>query len=286
MSWRGTDVSLAEVERQLGSLRCEENGGRTILRASVLTHIAWVPPEWREAAEAVLEGLGERHPSRTLILYPDPDSDRDAIDAEVSVEAYDLPGAERQIATEVVRLWLHDGRTRAPASIVLPLVISDLPVFLRWRGRPGFFDGPFEQLTDVADRLVVDSSEWAEPAEALATLAEFFDRVAVSDIAWARIERWRHALAHRWPGIADAQNLRVVGPDADGLLLAGWLRERLGNEIALEHEPAGEIEEVALDGEGVEPAGWEPKSPSDLLSEQLEIFGRDRTYERAVVAAS
>jgi hypothetical protein len=286
LTWRGEDVRLAEVELQLGGLRFEEDGGSPILRTSVLTHIAWVPPEWREAAEAVLEGLSERHPSRSLILFPEPGSDRDAIDAEVSVEAYDLPGLERQIATEVVRLWLHDGRTRAPASIVLPLVIPDLPVFVRWRGQPEFFGGPFEQLADVADRLVVDSGEWPDLPGAYGTLGEFFDRVAVSDIAWARAERWRYGLAQRWPEAANGRSLRVRGPHAESLLLTGWLRDRLGQEIALEHEPAERIETVALDGEPVDPGLEEPKSPSDLLSDQLEIFGRDRIYESAVRATA
>lgn len=282
LTWSGKDVQLAEVELQLGGLRCEEDGGTPILRTSVLTHIAWVPPEWREAAEAVLEGLSERHPSRTLILFPVPASDRDAIDAEVSVEAYELPGLERQIATEVVRLWLHDGRTRAPASVVLPLVIPDLPVFVRWRGQPEFYGGPFEQLADVADRLVVDSSEWPDLPGAYGTLAEFFDRVALSDIAWARTERWRYGFAQRWPEVANGRSLRVEGPRAESLLLTGWLCDRLGQGIALEQEPAERIEAVALDGESIDPGPEEPKSPSDLLSDQLEIFGRDRIYENAV----
>jgi glucose-6-phosphate dehydrogenase-like protein OpcA len=281
LTWRGKDVRLAEVERHLAALR-SENGDVPHMRTSVLTHVAWVPAEWREAAEGVLEGLGERHPSRTLILFPEPDSSRNSIDAEVAVETFTVPALERSVATEIVRLWLHDGRTRAPASIVLPLVISDLPVFLRWRGQPEFFAGPFEQLTDVADRLVVDSTEWPDLPGAYGSLTEFFDRIAASDIAWARTDRWRLALAGRWPGIAEIQTLHVEGPTAEALLLAGWLRSRLERDVGLEHHPADDLTAVAVDGKPVEPAPDEPKSPSDLLSDQLEIFGRDRVYEEAV----
>jgi hypothetical protein len=281
LTWRGEDVRLSEVERHLAALR-SENGGVPNMRTSVLTHIAWVPPEWREAAESVLEGLGERHPSRTLILFPEPDSTRDAIDAEVAVETFSVPALEQSVATEIVRLWLHNGRTRAPASVVLPLVISDLPVFLRWRGQPEFFAGPFEQLTEVADRLVVDSSEWPDLPAAYQSLTEFFDRVAVSDIAWARTDPWRLALAGLWPGIAEIKALHVRSPRAEALLLAGWLRARLGRDVGLEHDPADDLTAVAVDGEPVEPAPDEPKSPSDLLSDQLEIFGSDRIYEDAV----
>jgi hypothetical protein len=288
LSWRGDDVALAEVERALGELRCADSDqdGVPDLRTSVLTHIAWVPLEWREAAEDVLEGLGERHPSRTIVLFPDPDATRDAIDAEVEVETFQLPGLERHVATEVVRLWLHDGRTRAPASIVLPLLISDLPVFLRWRGQPAFYEPPFEDLADVADRLVVDSREWPDLPAAYGVLAEFFDRAAVSDIAWARTARWREGIAGLWPRVAELRHVRVRGPRADSLLLVGWLSARLGRQLELQHEPGEELELVAVDGDEVVPGRVEPKSPSDLLSDQLEIFGRDRIYEQAVNAAA
>ncbi len=287
-TWRGEDVKLAEVERALASLRCgdADEGHEPDLRTSVLTHVAWVPQEWREAAESVLEGLGERHPSRTIVLYPQPESERDAIDAEVSVESFAVAGLERHIATEVVRLWLCDGRARAPASIVLPLLISDLPVFLRWRGQPDFYAGPFEQLVEVADRLVIDSIEWKELPAAYSRLAEFFERVAVSDIAWARTERWRVAIAALWPEVAGVQKVTVQGPLAEALLLVGWLRSRLDRGIALDHREGSELEAVAVDGRKVEPPSEEPKTPSDLLSDQLEIFGRDPVYEQAVTYAT
>ena len=285
LTWSGEDVTIADVERQLAELRYDD-GSAPELRTSVLTHIAWVPPEWREAAEAVLDELRERHPSRTIALFPDPACERDQIDAEVAVETFDLPGLERRVATEVVRLRLCDGRTDRPASIVLPLLISALPVFLRWRGRPDFYAGPFEQLADVADRLVVDTTEWDGLPGALGELTQFFDLVVVSDIAWARTARWRQAIAGLWPDVADAGELRVEGPEAEALLLAGWLRSRLDRGVSLVHEAAETLGAVSVDGHDVKPVAEEPKSAGDLLSDQLEIFGRDRIYERAVAAAA
>ena len=38
----------------------------------------------------------------------------------------------------------------------------------------------------------------------------------------------------------------------------------------------------AVDGHEVRPVRLEPTTPSDLLSDQLEVFGRDRIYEEAV----
>jgi len=115
-------------------------------------------------------------------------------------------------------------------------------------------------------------------------LPQLFDRIAVSDIAWAKVQRWREACAGLWPQIGEAEALRVAGPRGETLLLWGWLRARLGRELALEHEPAGEVELVAIDGEDVPTPRAKRTSSSDLLSDQLEIFARDRIYEEAVNA--
>jgi glucose-6-phosphate dehydrogenase assembly protein OpcA len=138
---------------------------------------------------------------------------------------------------------------------------------------------------DVCDRLVVDSSEWRNLPSAYRKLEQLYDRIAVSDIAWGRALGWRARLAALWPDVKAAKTLSVTGPKADALLLAGWLRSRLKKQIKLTHRSAGEIERVAVDGEAVaEPRGW-PPNPSDLLSAELDIFGRDPIYEAAVSSA-
>ena len=70
------------------------------------------------------------------------------------------PGVERNVCSEVIELRLLGTRAKAPASIVEPLLISDLPVFLRWRGEPPWGAPELEQLVDLTDRLIVDSTEW------------------------------------------------------------------------------------------------------------------------------
>ena len=282
--WSGEDVAVADVVRALCRLREESahDAEGPDLRTSVMTHMAWVPPEWEEAAVDTLAGLGERHPSRGILLFPEPEAD-EGIDATVRVLAFPLREQRRHIAAEVVSLRLRGQSSRAAASIVNPLLVPGLPVFLRWRGRPAFGQPEAEQLLEICDRFIGDSREWPDTPQAYSELP--FDRTAVSDIAWRRTEPWRRQLASLWPEIGKIGTLQVRGPLADATLLAGWLRSRLEHDVELAHEEADQLEEVAVDGTPC-PTPFERLGSSDLLSAELDEFGRDRVYEAAAQRAA
>lgn len=285
--WTGEDVRIADVDMALAQLRARASMQSPSMRTSVMTHLAWVPGEWLEQARDALAGMAERHPSRTVLLTPDPGNAMNRVDATVSLECYQAAGAERNVCSEVIELRLLGARAKAPASVVLPLLISDLPVFLRWRGLPTWESPELEQLVGIVDRLVVDSTEWDELPPAYARLAELFDRVAVSDIAWSRTSRWRHLLASLWPEIGDVRTLRVHGTEAQALLLGGWLRSRLArDDIEIEHVDAERLEGIELDGQPAPFPPGDPPQPSDVLSEELETFTRDPVYEAAVRAVA
>jgi Glucose-6-phosphate dehydrogenase subunit N-terminal domain/Glucose-6-phosphate dehydrogenase subunit C-terminal domain len=287
LSWFGEDVRLADVDTALARLRAQAAAEAPSMRTSVMTHIAWVPETWVEPARAALEGMAELHPSRTILLLPERHADDNRIDARAEVERWEVPDTDRGLVTEVVELELRGSRAEAPASIVEPLLISDLPVFLRWRGEPPWDAPELEQLVEIADRLIVDSTEWEGLPDPYARLAELFPRCAASDIAWARTSRWRSHLATLWPDIAGVQTVRVRGTAAQAWLLCGWLRSRLGRDnIALEHDPEERLESVALDGEPVPLPPGDPPSPSEVLSDELERFTPDPIYEAAVLAAT
>jgi hypothetical protein len=287
--WTGEDVELGDVGKALAQLRVSSaaEGSPPSLRTSVMTHLAWVPDEWADRARAALAGMAERHPSRTILLLPDADAGRDRIDAAVSLECYSLPDVEREVCSEVIELRLLGKRAKAPASIVEPLLISDLPVFLRWRGEPSWGSQELEQLVALTDRLIVDSTEWDDLPYPYRHLVALFERAAVSDIAWARTSRWRMLLASLWPEIADVRTIRVRGTAAQAQLLCGWLRSRLGrDDIDLEQVEAERLEGIELDGQAAPFPPGDPPRPSDVLSEELDRFGRDRVYEAAVKAVA
>jgi hypothetical protein len=272
--------TVSAIERKLAELRLSDGGSR--LRTSVMTHIAWVPEEWVEAAEDVLAGLAERHPSRTIVLLPH--SGGDGLEGDVEGESFPMSEG-LTICTDTIHIRLHGTSAEHPASVVEPLLVPDLPVFLRWRGVPLFGESAFEELIGVVDRLIVDSTEWPDLPKPYARLAEIFDRVAVSDIAWARTSRWRSMLASLWPAIGKVERIKVTGTEAQAHLLAGWLRSRLEKSIGLEHEPSDKLVGVELDGKPAPFPPGDPPLPADLLSDELDKLSRDPVYEAAVLAA-
>ena len=139
-------------------------------RTSVMTHTAWVPPEWAEAAEDVLSDLAERHPSRTIVLFPRP-HEADGLDATVEVDAFPV-GDSRQVCTETIRINLNGRRALAPASVIQPLLLPDLPVFLRWRGLPPF-GNPMSVNRGVGVRLVRMFNEPCLPIQELRLILRF-----------------------------------------------------------------------------------------------------------------
>ena len=278
---------VAEIERKLARQRCRHEADEDdvpVLRTSTMTHIVWAPPRWLERARRVLAGMAERHPARTIFLVPT-SGRTSSVEAEATVRDFAVGGG-KEVLSEVIELRLRGEAAKHPASVVLPLLISDLPAFCRWRGQPEWSSEALQELTEVVDRLVVDSSEWPGIPAAYGELASLFERVAVSDLAWRRTLRWRAALAARWPEIRDTERVTVDGPKADAVLLAGWLRSRLRRDVGLTRRSADTVTAVRVDGERIERTSAPEPSVSDLLSAELDTLARDPIYEAAVRAAA
>ena len=274
---------VAQVEKRLAELRVHHAEGT---RTSVMTHVAWAPPQWAAAARRTLAGLEELHPSRTILLFPDARK-ADGIGVDVELKCFTIPGSEREVCSEVIKLRLGGSRTRVPGSIVQPLLITDLPTFCRWRGLPPWGSRELEQLVDVCDRLVVDSSEWRGLPARLREARRRSSTGSPSPTSrGGAASRWRGRLASLWPDVKSVKT--PLGDGAEGRRaparrLAALASEAAGEAVA--SLGAAQLERVAVDGEPVPPPRGAAPSASDLLSAELDVFGRDPIYEAAVSAA-
>src|SRR3954468_3125323 len=109
--------TVSAIERKLAALRLGDEGSR--LRTNVMTHIAWVPEEWVEAAEDGLAGLYGGQPARTIVLFPQ--SAGDGLEGKVESDAFPMSEG-LTICTDTIRIRLHGTSAANPASVVEPLL--------------------------------------------------------------------------------------------------------------------------------------------------------------------
>ncbi len=192
--------------------------------------------------EAVIESLADHQPSRALILAPGPDPD--GIDARV--RAYSRPSAAANhpaVRLEQVTLRLRGAVAEHSASVVIPLLRTDLPTFLWWPGPPEPGGPAYDGLSGVADRVVTEAARGADAAAALDRLAVAIagpGGPALTDLAWASLTPWRQLLAQvtgprpaarLGTGPAVVEVVHGEGePSLEARLLAGWLTEAVEGE--------------------------------------------------------
>lgn len=234
---------LHAVERQLAGMHQEmlrqgkEDARSVCLSVLNLVVICTDADSERIAGETVAL-VAANHPSRALIIVADRQGPAQ-IEADVSLECA-LDGDGR-ICAEVA--WLRV--TGEPAlhliSVVTPLLVPDVPVFLWLAGSPPLEQAFGEEAINICERLLIDTGAYGDAAATLAELCAHMDRasraVNLADLAWARTHRWRELVAKAFDGVemrplvrhVDSVEIACAGDEvsAQGWLLGGWLASRL-----------------------------------------------------------
>jgi glucose-6-phosphate dehydrogenase assembly protein OpcA len=294
--------------------------GSSHARASVLNLIVIVLDD--AAADRVvstLMDLGVRHPSRAIVLVPDPGASERSIDARISTHCH-VPreGGDRVCCEEVV-LAVRGEAAGHLAGIVSPLLIHDLPTHVWWPGDPPFRDPIFDQVVDLGDRVLVDSGDFSDLGAGLRRIAGLRRHSGLGDLSWERLAWWQELTAQFFDArrfrryLPNLSRLRVryaVAPDDDGsvaapmaqaLLFAGWIATRLGWRRHRTVTPlAGGGFRLTLEGKHemvdliVEAEPTSTQRPGDLVSVRLRSLGEtgagefiiDRHDEEATVATN
>lgn len=246
------EIGLHQVEATLRHLwSAEQQGQRQVTRACVLNLVVMAGSEEQaETATAAVAELTATHPCRALVLITDEAAAESSLRAWLSAHCQLPKSSGQRVCCEQITLRAAAEAADTLPSAVLPLLVPDLPVALWWVDEPPFGAPVFEQLLGVADRLIVDTMRFDDPTFSLTRLAALIranaDRVAVSDLNWARLTPWQENLAQLFDSIDTLPYLerleRVsvryarlpetgrVDPE-QAFLLVGWLLSRLGWKI-------------------------------------------------------
>ncbi|MCL2653406.1 MAG: glucose-6-phosphate dehydrogenase assembly protein OpcA [Propionibacteriaceae bacterium] len=292
------DTTINEVADKLVSIRLE---GGVIALSRVLTLLV---PVGAAAAEEAIEAANKssmEHPCRLIVLIEGDPTGKSALDAEIRV------GGDAG-ASEVVVLRLRGQMIDQQASLVVPLLLPDVPVVTWWPDRVP--DVPAStSLGTVAERRVTDS-RMAEGSlvERLTRLSHGY-RPGDTDLAWTSLTWWRAHLASLLdqPPFERVTRVVVVGrtEHPTPVLLATWLGWKLHCPAEVEavestatlrrvelHRASGVISIDRPQGTSAAtltmPSGQvrrfqlPPPSLSDCLSEELRRLDADTVYGEVV----
>lgn len=255
--WGARAANVTGLERELARVRRGRTAHSreqvaTVNRAVVVNIVVLATREAHalRAARTVAQ-LAARHPSRAIVVLADrrtePSSAR-AIELHARVPSVDQFD---QVHFEQVMIRARGQVRERVMSVIVPLLVPDLPVFVWWTATPPIGSAHFMDVVSLADRLLVDSADFARPETRLPELATTCftgpRRCALTDLNWARLTAWRELLTQffdvpTWRALLPSiDGVRVsFAVDADGrevhpsqaLLFIGWLASRLGWQAA------------------------------------------------------
>ncbi len=263
LPWAGKIVRMEEVEDVLSSLwrMSADNlriGANLSVRTSVLNLIICAPDvETAQRVSIILRKLSSTHLSRVVILILDSsENSPNAITAWVTLRCFSVISDLMRHCFEQTTMLASGSSIRFAANIIQPLLKPDLPVYLWWLGDPPDQNDPtFAGLVDLSNRIIVDSTSFFSPEQDIRTLAALFQASpdsALSDLNWGRLTPWRQLTIQFFdvpeyrPYLAGVDSIEIehavaplavptrteqgdVSPNPTrALLLAGWLKARLG----------------------------------------------------------
>ncbi|WP_319462220.1 glucose-6-phosphate dehydrogenase assembly protein OpcA [Micromonospora sp. RTP1Z1] len=221
------DTTGNEVVKALAAERRSAGG---VASGMALTLVVVVDEKRVREAEAAATIAAAAHPCRIVVVVrSDVDRERNRLDAEIVVGGR-LGPCEAVVTRMYGRLALH------AESVVMPLLVPDVPVVTWWHADP-----PVEIATDflgvVADRRITDAAQASDPIEAIRQRARDYVP-GDTDLAWTRITPWRTLVAGAFDTTqAQVNAATVVAPRTDptAALMRGWLAARLGIDPVWEH---------------------------------------------------
>ena len=294
------DTTGNEVVKALAAERRSAGG---VASGMALTLIVVVEEARVREAEAAVTIASAAHPCRMVVVVrSDVERDRNRLDAEIVVGGRLGPG-EAVVTRMYGRLALH------AESVVMPLLVPDVPVVTWWHGEP-----PEEIANDflgvVADRRITDAAQAASPVDALRQRARDY-APGDTDLAWTRITPWRTLVAGAFDTTeARVTSATVVAPRTDptAALMSGWLKARLdltpqwqettdhprmrsvelhcsnGDELALTREDG--MVTFRRTGQTERQLPLVRRPLGDELAEELRRLDADQIYAEALGAAT
>ena len=244
-------VDIGSIERSLSEIwrvQKKEGDDEAITRAALWNVVAHTSSSIDQAqATQVLCQTAAVVPQRTIIIQANPSAPPD-LTSWIGANCHIVAG-NKQVCSEEIAIVAGGDRVHRVPPLMNALLIPDMPVAFWWLGDlPHENEEYVQALLDPADRLIVDSSHFDNPADlALVTKVAEQTTTAPADLNWVRLEEWRLAAASifdPWEMRRRLQMIRRVriiatvsqddplfGENVGALYFAAWLAAQSGHQV-------------------------------------------------------
>ncbi|MBV9505265.1 MAG: glucose-6-phosphate dehydrogenase assembly protein OpcA [Acidobacteriia bacterium] len=321
----GATLAPEKILKQVADLwvneHAEGGAGTGVLRACSLTLVV-VAAEDEDAAglSETLAALMPLHPARAIVIRPSPNQ---PLGAHVAAHCWIPFGQKHQVCSEEIEITGSEGALDDIFSVVSPIRAPDLPVILWCRNRALFESASIARHAKLASRLIVDSAALGDPRQAFGLLSNLVaGGLRIGDLSWTGLTRWREMLSQVFENRKYAAHLPQMtqvtvtyggsAAPACARYMGAWILDSLrqtgaqpkldfaaeptgGEEQLLAVELSSDSFHVTLARQGetlcvsVDDLTHCTNLPVTkdhlLMSEELEILGRDPVFEQVLRVA-
>ena len=189
----GMEVPVSGIEKELRKMWAQDEA-RT--NASLMNLVVYSEKNGSLAENsAFIQCLTRDHACRAILVEIDRTVEEKGLRAWITTHCH-LAHGKKSICCEQVAFHLTGRVTGRFRNTVFSHLDSDLPLVFWWQGE--LSDVFTERLASVINRLIVDSSSWANPAVAFDRLDEAEQAnpgLILQDLAWTRTWQYRVGVA-------------------------------------------------------------------------------------------
>ncbi len=231
----GMEVPVGTIDQELRRL-WQQDDART--NASLMNLVVYSEkPGSLLDNSAIVRDLTREHACRAILVEIDRRETLAGIRAWITAHCH-LAHGQKTVCCEQIAFYLTGIVTGRFRNTVFAHLNSDLPLVFWWRGE--LSDILSERLVAVIDRLIVDSSCWADPAasfDRIAMAARANSELILQDHEWTRSWQFRIGLAGLFEDAAaqqmltDIESVEIIHHPAHrncALQLLAWLAEQSG----------------------------------------------------------
>lgn len=232
--------ATADIENELAKLQPQEEKGD--VKASLFNLIVYTicgkqATHYKERVRSLIE----KFPCRIMFIECDQDKEEDFLQLKVTTERLN----HSPIVCDQIYISCSKSQMPKVPFLILPNVISDLPLYLLWGQDPLSETVILPELIHYADRLVFDSECYDNLQEFCSNMLAKIGALptVLVDINWAIFRGWRKLLAQAFdtePKIAELKKCKYLAityndiksdvfrrNETQCIYMVGWLASRL-----------------------------------------------------------